>query len=79
MLDRLVWYRAADGQPGAEVIDFKTDDVPAAAVPTRAGHYRPQLEAYRLAVARFGRIPIDHIALTLLFTTPGCVVGFEPE
>jgi len=42
-------YRENDGH--MVIVDYKTDDVPAAAIPSRVAFYRPQLAAYREAVA----------------------------
>ncbi len=58
---------------GATVIDFKTD---------RAGgrlreivdHYRPQMAAYRGAVARMRGIPEERVAVKLAFVNEGVVV-----
>jgi hypothetical protein len=40
---------------------------------TIVAHYRPQIEAYRRAVARFTGLPADHITARLLFVGPGIV------
>jgi ATP-dependent helicase/nuclease subunit A len=54
---------------GAQIIDFKTDDVsaPNALVEKVAG-YKPQLALYRQAVSRLTGFPLDKITATLVFT-----------
>ncbi len=76
-LDRVVWL--ADGQRivAADVLDFKTDGLEpgnAQAVEERTKHYRPQLEAYRMAVSRLSGLPVANIATRLVFTFAGQVV-----
>lgn len=73
-LDRVVWLRDNDGTLAAEVIDYKTDAIPVAALPERVEFYRPQIEAYLRAVALFGNLPSDRITAALVFTTLGQVV-----
>jgi ATP-dependent exoDNAse (exonuclease V) beta subunit len=74
-IDRIVWL--GDGQKivAADVLDFKTDDIPdnPAAIQERTELYRPQLEAYRRVVCRLAHLPEENIALRLLFTVPGKV------
>jgi ATP-dependent helicase/nuclease subunit A len=41
-------YREDDGS--LVIIDYKTDDAPDAALPSRVGYYAPQLNAYRTIV-----------------------------
>jgi len=41
-------YREDDGS--LVIVDYKTDDAPDAALPTRVGYYAPQLNAYRTMV-----------------------------
>jgi hypothetical protein len=43
-------YREDDGS--LVVVDYKTDAVPAAAIPSRTLYYRPQIEAYLNVLAR---------------------------
>jgi ATP-dependent exoDNAse (exonuclease V) beta subunit len=70
-LDRVVWLGDGDRTVAADVLDFKTDDIApgdAAALAARTEHYRPQLEAYRRAVARLAQIPTERVATRLVFT-----------
>ncbi len=73
--DRVVVERNEDGRvAGASIYDFKTDDVgDGGAVNTRAGHYAPQMRAYRDALAQMVGIPPQRISLTLVFTGAGVV------
>jgi len=41
-------YREDDGR--LVIVDYKTDDAPDAALPSRVGYYSPQLRAYRTIV-----------------------------
>jgi ATP-dependent exoDNAse (exonuclease V) beta subunit len=60
-------YREEDGS--LVIVDYKTDDVPDAAVPSRVAYYAPQLRAYAsilsTATERASREPV------LLFTRQG--------
>jgi ATP-dependent helicase/nuclease subunit A len=75
--DRVVWLGDGERIVAADVIDFKTDAIKpgdAGAVKERTEHYRPQVEAYRRAIARMARLPEEHIAARLVFTFAGQVV-----
>jgi len=75
--DRVVWLGEGERMVAADVIDFKTDGIRPgddAALAARTEHYRPQLEAYRQAVARLARLPAERVAARLLFTSAGRVV-----
>jgi ATP-dependent exoDNAse (exonuclease V) beta subunit len=73
-LDRLVLLER-DGHPlAADIVDFKTDVVAGdehQALEAVVDHYRPQVEAYRRAVARFSGLATERIAARLLFVGPG--------
>jgi len=76
-IDRLVLV-CRDGKPrAAEVLDFKTDrlgrDDPSA-LEQRVDYYRPQLDAYRRAVATNYGLRVDCISARLLFLEPGVAV-----
>lgn len=58
----------------AVVIDFKTDKCSDAELGESADHHRPQLEAYRRAVAARLGIPVEDVAAELIFTHVGRVV-----
>lgn len=73
-IDRLVWSRDGNGLVTAEVIDFKTDEVPIEAKSERVAYYRPQIEAYRHAVSVMAAIPIESVRASLVFTALDCVV-----
>lgn len=68
-VDRLVTISRGGRVERAEILDFKTDhtggpDSPAFA--ERIDHYRPQIEAYRHAVAQVFQLPIELISGTLV-------------
>jgi len=70
----------ARGRPApvgaAEVVDFKTDALPPddeEAAAARVEHYRPQLEAYRDAVAALYGLPAEAVRARLVFLAAGLV------
>ena len=70
-IDRLVLMYEGDDLVGADVIDFKTDSVSGEKqVDATVEHYRPQLEAYRLAVSKMYRLHPDRISTRLLLLNP---------
>ncbi|MEI8374292.1 MAG: UvrD-helicase domain-containing protein [Planctomycetota bacterium] len=74
IFDRLVVLYDGDRAVGADVLDYKTDDLPAddpRAVDARVKHYRPQLEAYRRAAAKLLGLEPASVSARLLFTGPG--------
>ncbi|MCE9543960.1 MAG: UvrD-helicase domain-containing protein [Planctomycetia bacterium] len=75
-IDRLV-LAMDDGQAvAAEVLDFKTDSLSGAdpaAIAGRVDFYRPQLAAYRGAVARMYRLDPKQVRARLLFVDNGVV------
>jgi ATP-dependent exoDNAse (exonuclease V) beta subunit len=76
-LDRVVWIGDGERTLAADVLDFKTDDIApgnADGLRERTEHYRPQLQAYRRAVARLARLPEDAIAARLVFTIAGKIM-----
>ena len=67
-IDRLVLLYQGEQLMAADVIDFKTDRLTdSAAVDAALAIYRPQLEAYRYAVAQWTHLPIARISARLLF------------
>jgi ATP-dependent exoDNAse (exonuclease V) beta subunit len=83
-IDRLVVVRQGDQVLAADVIDFKTDELPSDAraqdvLATRRDYYRPQVEAYRTVVARVLALPIQRIGARLVFLQAGKVVPLLPE
>ncbi|MEY8387168.1 helicase-exonuclease AddAB subunit AddA [Oscillospiraceae bacterium 38-13] len=62
-------------EEGLTVVDFKTDHVyTAQEIAARAEHYRPQLEAYSLALTRVLEKPV--VRRVLYFLGPGKIVDF---
>jgi len=75
-IDRLVVLFDGARPIAADVLDFKTDRVPGAdpqAVQQRIEFYRPQLEAYRCAVADLFRLDRARISTRLAMLEPGMV------
>ncbi len=75
--DRVVWLADGNRLVAADVLDFKTDALPPdddMALAARTAHYRPQLEIYRRAAAQLASLPLDAIALRLVFPFAGRVV-----
>ncbi|MFM7259228.1 MAG: PD-(D/E)XK nuclease family protein [bacterium] len=69
-IDRLVLVRDASGRiVRASIIDFKTGAAHATAdaLDSKVASYRPQLEAYREAVAELWNLPIASVGSALLF------------
>lgn len=75
-LDRLVLIHRDGRLAAAEVLDFKTDAVKAdqrEQLEAAVARYRPQLAAYRRAVAQMTGLPMEHVFARLLFVEPGLV------
>ncbi len=75
-IDRLVLQFANDRAVSADVIDFKTDAVDHDDknwFENRTEHYRPQLEAYRTAVAKNFGLADNDISLRLIYVSAGIV------
>ncbi|MEP7088482.1 MAG: UvrD-helicase domain-containing protein [Nocardioidaceae bacterium] len=67
-------YRDDDG--ALVVVDYKTDDVPVAALAARAAHYRPQLHAYANALSAASEADVRQ---TLLFLEPAGALDVTVE
>jgi ATP-dependent exoDNAse (exonuclease V) beta subunit len=81
-IDRLVLWYDGDRPWAADVIDFKTDRLEpgdAAALAARVEHYRPQLEAYRRALRRLFRLPVERVSARLVFVEPGIVQALPAD
>ena len=76
-IDRLVLVYQGDQIVAADVIDFKSDLIDDSLLQGRIEHYRPQLTAYREAVSKSARIPLEKIAARLVFVESGKVVNLE--
>jgi ATP-dependent exoDNAse (exonuclease V) beta subunit len=75
-IDRLVVVEEDGRAVQAEVLDFKTDLLDGAdpeAVAAKVAFYRPQIEAYREAVAGRCGLPLSAVSARLLFLRPGLV------
>ena len=77
-VDRLVVVYDGNRAMAADIIDFKSDQIPAnngGALAERAEFYRPQLEAYAIAVAHSLRLPVEAIRTRIAFVHTGSVVS----
>ncbi len=77
IIDRLVVWGADGRVEGAEVLDYKTDALDpgdAEALAERVAFYRPQIAAYREAVAGMYGLDLDRVGAKLLFLGSGVVV-----
>lgn len=75
-IDRLVLVENSGRVEAAEVLDFKTDYIDESephALDDRVAYYRPQIDAYRTAVASRYGLGLDHISGKLLFLRSGVV------
>ena len=61
-------YREDDGS--LVIVDYKTDDIPDAAIPARTAYYQPQLDAYRQILDTVAEIDLAEARLVFLRTTP---------
>ena len=71
--DRLVVLYDGPRIVGADILDYKTDDVGdnLRAIDARVEHYRPQLEAYRRGAAQMLGISPTMVSARLLFVGSG--------
>ena len=72
--DRIVYFYSGAKLLAADILDFKTDAVSTPAeIAERANFYRPQLAAYRSAVAAVTGLPPERISARLLFVEPSVI------
>ena len=69
--DRVVIGRRGEEVCGAEILDFKSDVAPVAELAEKVEYYRPQIEAYRGALAQMLGIAAEKIKGALLFVQCG--------
>ncbi|MDR0787482.1 MAG: PD-(D/E)XK nuclease family protein [Gemmatimonadota bacterium] len=67
----MAWRGGGGGERAAEVLDYKTGDT--GEISDRVEEYRPQMEAYREAIATMFDIPVNCCEATLLFVDSGRV------
>ena len=80
-IDRLVLICDDQRPVAADVVDFKTDAIDAhdePSVTAKVNFYRPQLAAYRRAVAQMFRLPELHVSARLVFVGAGLVRNIDP-
>jgi ATP-dependent exoDNAse (exonuclease V) beta subunit len=75
VFDRVTVYRKRGRVVGAELIDFKTDQIgggePGRSLDERVDGYRPQVEAYRAALATMLGLKNTRVRASLLFLDAG--------
>ena len=79
-IDRLVVIQSAGRPVAADIIDFKTDELPADhddLLWAKLDYYRPQIEAYRAAAATFLGLESTRISARLVFLSIGAVCQLE--
>ena len=79
-VDRLIRMDGANG-PRLRVVDWKTDDLGESAGAEALGRtalYRPQLDAYRRAVALAEGVAIDRVDACVAFVQAGVVIDLPP-
>ena len=75
--DRIVIANKDSKPQTAEVLDFKTDwlaESDPQALKARVDYYRPQMEGYRRALAKYTALPVESVSAKLLFVSIGKVV-----
>jgi ATP-dependent exoDNAse (exonuclease V) beta subunit len=73
-IDRLVRVHREGRLVGAEVIDYKTDAIGEGGAEAIVEEYRPQIQAYRQAVARMHGLPVQNVTAKLLLIEAGLAV-----
>ena len=76
-IDRLVLVYEGNRLLSAEIIDYKTDAVHAGNLQNRINHYRPQLTAYRKAVATFCNLPIENVSTQIAFVLSDQIIDID--
>ena len=80
LVDRLILFRRDGRVISADIMDFKTDQIDpsdTSKLDVRLAHYRPQLEAYRRAIATSFQLPTLRVSCQLLLVTSGLVEHFK--
>jgi ATP-dependent exoDNAse (exonuclease V) beta subunit len=80
-IDRLVTIWRGNKVVAADILDFKTDEIPLRSpekLKDKIAYYRPQIDAYRRAVASWTGLPPSKITARLIFTGIGHVAPVEP-
>ena len=77
VVDRLILVYEGGALITADIIDFKTDTVAKGELPAKVDFYKPQMEAYRRAIAIQYGIAQDQVATRLVFVSTGEVVNLD--
>ncbi|HTN77873.1 MAG TPA: UvrD-helicase domain-containing protein [Pirellulaceae bacterium] len=70
-IDRIILTWEGERVVAAEIIDFKTDSIPADALSNRTTYYRPQMVAYQQAVQKLYRLAASAVTARLVFLEVG--------
>ena len=76
-IDRLVLIYEANQVVAADIIDYKTEQVDEQSIESITAHYRPQMEAYRQAAARFTGLEMDRVHCRLVFLNGDRIVDLD--
>jgi len=76
-IDRLVIMRVGERIVAVDICDYKTDhvDPDTDELKGRISHYRPQITAYRKAIAQMFALEQSQIGARLIFTSAGVQVS----
>jgi len=77
VVDRLILIYKDGALVAADIIDFKTDALAKGELPAKVDFYKPQMGAYRQAIAVQYGIELDQIATRLVFVGTGEVVNLD--
>ncbi|MDD3469328.1 MAG: UvrD-helicase domain-containing protein [Thermoguttaceae bacterium] len=72
IIDRITMLWQGNRCVAAEILDYKTDRLPANApemLSERIAFYRPQIAAYARSIAKMYHVPYSRLSMRLLFTT----------
>jgi len=72
--DRVVVLLDGQHVVGADIIDFKSDNVTSDRLKERIEFYRPQLELYHRAAAEWLHVPESEVSARIAFVHSGIVV-----
>ena len=79
-MGELVLYERGGVVAGADILDYKTDSLPAndeAALAAKVEFYRPQISAYVDAVRRMYGLEASQCRARLVFLSTGAIVTLE--
>jgi ATP-dependent exoDNAse (exonuclease V) beta subunit len=77
VIDRLVLIYRDDQLIAADIVDIKTDRFEPEQLHERISRYRPQMQAYRMAAAKFLDLSIEKISTRLVFVEASQIVNLH--